>query len=86
MYYIAFNIIHNATKQIEIMTTFKIEITKLGCNIDGFETENEVLEVRSFSTLKEAKKEIRSMIKNEGFERLYNIYNQEENTELHTNF
>jgi hypothetical protein len=68
------------------MTTFKIEITKLGCNIEGFETIDETLEVRVFDTLKEAKKEIRSMIKNEGYERLYNVYNKELNTELHTNF
>jgi len=73
------------------MTTFipyTIEIKKVdvsGCGV--YDSVGDYIEKREFETLKEARKEIRRMIKEEGFEKLGRDYwNREQGTELHLNF
>lgn len=50
-------------------------------------TTAKTLEVRSFETREEAKKEVRKMMKNEGYKKHYNNYfNPTANTELFFNY
>ena len=66
------------------MTTFNITIEKMGS--ETMNILNETIKVLKFDTLKEAKKEIRRMVKHDGYIRSYYIYNPTLRTELHTNF
>jgi hypothetical protein len=50
-------------------------------------TPTQTLEVRSFETKQEAKKELNRMVKVEGYKKIYNNYlNSKNNTELFLNF
>ena len=68
------------------MKYFKIEFILPGCTIDGFETSDKTIKTESFETLKEAKNAIKRLIKEEGFERAYYVFDRETGIELHTNF
>lgn len=68
------------------MITFNISIETIYSGYSN-ETSSKVLEVRKFNTKEEAKKEVRKMIKFEGFERhSHNVWNPEKHTELNLNF
>ena len=68
------------------MITFNISIETIYSGYSN-EKSSKVLEVRKFNTKEEAKKEVRKMIKFEGFERHgYNIWNPKKHTELNLNF
>jgi hypothetical protein len=66
------------------MKTFTITIEKMGS--EAANVLNKTLNVLRFETAKEAKKELRRMVKEEGYERGYEIYNMDLKTELRTNF
>lgn len=68
------------------MASFKIETVKLGCNVDNYETKDETIEIKTFDTIKEARKSLRQSLKN-GYDKIYNNYfNKELYTELQCNF
>ncbi|AGO48396.1 hypothetical protein Phi10:1_gp055 [Cellulophaga phage phi10:1] len=71
------------------MTTFTITI-ETEFNRTAYlynNAQTETLEVKEFETIKEARKEIRRMIREEGYvNHSGNVYNQELRTELITNF
>tara|TARA_R110000803_G_scaffold188986_1_gene251431 strand:- start:394 stop:597 length:204 start_codon:yes stop_codon:yes gene_type:complete len=64
--------------------TITITIEKMGSEIAN--VSSKTLNVLSFETIKEAKKEIKRMIKEDGYQRGYEIYNMDLRTELRTNF
>jgi|GEM_PF-3843381 len=65
--------------------TITIEKTALtGCG--AYNTSSQTLEVKSFDSKKEANKEIRRMVKEEGYKRGYFVNNPNLNTELHLNY